>query len=606
MNASLQNENVTLTVSVSTLQSQINSLQTQQTALQLANSQLVAEKDELLKKQQIQNTQHDTLLLDQMTLRSLHEQLSTEYEQAKNEQENLKKISRDLRSEIRGMKEKNNSLQSRIANLEIEKEAMKNEAKNLAHLKGEHMKLKDDFRNLFTASDRMKQEYKAVQEELKNLKIEARNLRLGQTEMQGELNSRSDRMAGLQLENAKLQQKCDMLFEMNHSLDSDRRALMEHVSQLLSQYHSLLTHSLEDKQHFHIEEKLYTDKLNNLCRQKEKLEEKIMDHYRKLDNATSKKKGFGATLVRRVRKAGSDIINKVPSRNRRSWHEDGASQLSHSQLTLLRGGAIVGGANASVAGSGAESNSDNSSVEDPLALVGGASAGPPSSSPLQSPFRSRNAPAGGSLHGIKPRDEVALLRRAGLRDTLPHRNSIAGDQKSSAPQIPALTQLSSNVELSYTGLESSSQVNADIRRIVEWGLVNKVQFNVQKTRATTLTKKSHVRLPTVEMEERPLVESPSIKLLGISVNRNMSWHDHVATIAKTAFQKLEAQIQPSLEYCSHMQGCAPKHSLKLLDSVEKRAGRLIEAPNHTKDLHSLEYRRRLAVAFIYKNSSCDL
>ncbi|VEN42673.1 unnamed protein product [Callosobruchus maculatus] len=329
MNASLQNENVTLTVSVSTLQSQINSLQTQQTALQLANSQLVAEKDELLKKQQIQNTQHDTLLLDQMTLRSLHEQLSTEYEQAKNEQENLKKISRDLRSEIRGMKEKNNSLQSRIANLEIEKEAMKNEAKNLAHLKGEHMKLKDDFRNLFTASDRMKQEYKAVQEELKNLKIESRNLRLGQTEMQGELNSRSDRMAGLQLENAKLQQKCDMLFEMNHSLDSDRRALMDHVSQLLSQYHSLLTHSLEDKQHYHIEEKLYTDKLNNLCRQKEKLEEKIMEHYRKLDNASSKKKGFGATLVRRVRKAGSDIINKVPSRNRRSWHEDGASQLSH-------------------------------------------------------------------------------------------------------------------------------------------------------------------------------------------------------------------------------------------------------------------------------------
>lgn len=105
-----------------------------------------------------------------------------------------------------------------------------------------------------------------------------------------------------------------MLFEMNHSLDSDRRALMDHVSQLLSQYHSLLTHSLEDKQNYHLEEKLYTDKVNNLCRQKEKLEEKIMEHYRKLDNASAKKKSFGATLVRKVRKAGSDIINKVPSR----------------------------------------------------------------------------------------------------------------------------------------------------------------------------------------------------------------------------------------------------------------------------------------------------
>lgn len=79
---------------------------------------------------------------------------------------------------------------------------------------------------------------------------------------------------------------------MNHSLDADRRKLMDQVSQLLAQYHSLLTHSLEDKQQFHIEEKLFTDKLNNLCRQKEKLEEKIMEHYRKLDNASSKKYFF--------------------------------------------------------------------------------------------------------------------------------------------------------------------------------------------------------------------------------------------------------------------------------------------------------------------------
>ena len=80
-----------------------------------------------------------------------------------------------------------------------------------------------------------------------------------------------------------------MLFETNHSLEADRKAVMDHSSQLLAQYHSLLTHSLEDKEHFHMEEKVFTDKLNNLCRQKEKLEEKIMEHYRKLENASSKK-----------------------------------------------------------------------------------------------------------------------------------------------------------------------------------------------------------------------------------------------------------------------------------------------------------------------------
>ncbi|VEN44602.1 unnamed protein product, partial [Callosobruchus maculatus] len=151
--------------------------------------------------------------------------------------------------------------------------------------------------------------------------------------------------------------------------------------------------------------------------------------------------------------------------------------------------------------------------------------------------------------------------------------------------------------------QHASQINADIKTIVEWGLANK---------ATTLTKKSHDGLPTVEMEGHPIVESPSVKLLEIDINNNISWHDHVVGIAKTASQKLgvsfrcrkwytpeqllllyKAQIRPSLEYCSHVWGCAPKHSLKLLDTVQKRAVRLIDTPNLTKDPHSLEHRRRI-------------
>ncbi|KAG8267457.1 positive regulation of protein localization to cilium [Homalodisca vitripennis] len=40
-------------------------------------------------------------------------------------------------------------------------------------------------------------------------------------------------------------------------LEEDRRSLMEHVSLLFNQYHELLTHSLEDKEHYHTEEKLF-------------------------------------------------------------------------------------------------------------------------------------------------------------------------------------------------------------------------------------------------------------------------------------------------------------------------------------------------------------
>ncbi|VEN37263.1 unnamed protein product [Callosobruchus maculatus] len=40
--------------------------------------------------------------------------------------------------------------------------------------------------------------------------------------------------------------------------------------------------------------------------------------------------------------------------------------------------------------------------------------------------------------------------------------------------------------------------------------------------------------------------------------------------------------------------CAPKHSLKLLDTIQKVAIRLIDTASLKKDLHSLEHRKRVA------------
>nr|CAI5841284.1 unnamed protein product [Callosobruchus analis] len=48
----------------------------------------------------------------------------------------------------------------------------------------------------------------------------------------------------------------------------------------------------------------------------------------------------------------------------------------------------------------------------------------------------------------------------------------------------------------------------------------------------------HFGLLTVEMEGCPIVESPSVKLLEINIDSNMSWRDHVVIIAKIAYQKL--------------------------------------------------------------------
>ncbi|KAL0118170.1 hypothetical protein PUN28_009084 [Cardiocondyla obscurior] len=314
----LLSENAKLQVHITTLQSQSNSLTAQHTALQLANSQLVAEKEELLKERSTQQNVYSALLHDQNTLQSLHEQLNNEYENLRRERDALKSNLRDVKNENRTLRETCERLETRSETLQSEREVLINNTKSLNNLRGEHSKLKDDFRNLYTASERLKAEYRNLQDDYRKNKIEMNRLSLKQTEMQGELSVKDEQCSDLKLEVNSLHERCDRLLEMNSGLDNDRRSLMEHISLLFTQYHELLTHSLQDKEHYHMEEKLFADKVNHLYRQKEKLEDKIMEHYRKLNSCTTKKKGFGASLVRRVRKAGSELLNK----NRRSWAED--------------------------------------------------------------------------------------------------------------------------------------------------------------------------------------------------------------------------------------------------------------------------------------------
>ncbi|XP_037719108.1 girdin isoform X2 [Drosophila subpulchrella] len=350
-NTQLQTENARLSVDVAALGSQITSLNTQHVALQLANSQLAAEKDTLLKDIDSLQQEHKHALQDQVTLQCLHDQLSAEYESLNKDKEQLKAAVRDLRQELRDTREQQLALEQRIEELTTQNNNMKTCSEDLSILRTEHSKLTDDFRNLFATSDRFKNEYKNIQEQYKMVRMEHSSLKLQNTELSGELNAKSDQVRHLQVEYSKVQQRCEMLIQNNAELDSERKALMDNVSQLLSQYQELLAISLEDKKHFHEEEKNYTERVHSLKRQKEKLEEKIMEHYKKSETTVHKKKPFASMLVRRVKKASSDLMNKVPSRNRRSWVDDART---NSQFVI---------------GSESGGNESDNSNEEPLSIA---------------------------------------------------------------------------------------------------------------------------------------------------------------------------------------------------------------------------------------------
>ncbi|CAG9825688.1 unnamed protein product [Phaedon cochleariae] len=70
----------------------------------------------------------------------------------------------------------------------------------------------------------------------------------------------------------------------------------------------------------------------------------------------------------------------------------------------------------------------------------------------------------------------------------------------------------------------------------------------------------------------------------------------------------KAQFRPVLEYGFHIWNAAPKHTLKLLDSVQKRAIRLVGDASLTNSLTSLEHRRKvgdLALFYRYIHGRCS-
>ena len=141
--------------------------------------------------------------------------------------------------------------------------------------------------------------------------------------------------------------------------------------------------------------------------------------------------------------------------------------------------------------------------------------------------------------------------------------------------------------------------------VEKWGSDNLVKFKEEKKKHVVISSKHHQDYPPVFMNGHKLDISSSITELSRSMSSNLTWKPHINSRAKHASQKLgflsrasgyfspsqlltlyKFQIHPSLEYCFHVGGGAPKSSLHLLDEVQSKANRLINNPNLTNSLQS--------------------
>ena len=112
----------------------------------------------------------------------------------------------------------------------------------------------------------------------------------------------------------------------------------------------------------------------------------------------------------------------------------------------------------------------------------------------------------------------------------------------------------------------------------------------------------------------------SLSMLGVSVASDLSLNEHIFSVAIYAAKKIcffssrskrfftplhllalyKAQIRPCLEYGSHLWRGASKYSLATLDTIQKRAVRLIDDSALTDSLDSLAHRRNVyALSLFY-------
>ncbi|XP_072318332.1 girdin [Eucyclogobius newberryi] len=309
----LQTNNAKLQVEKSTLKSQGASLLAQNAQLQQQQQRTESERDAAIHEREELRSVHEQLLRDHERLAALHERQAMEYEALMGKHGCLKKAHRTLELENRTLQDRYNTLvlqRNKLEELEktvkeeqvkisMEKEQHRTTAAECCRLRDEKDWLNQTYRQLLSDNELLTYEHKEVKGQLNEAKLE-------HTWLQADFSKLKKEFQELDISSTKLNNRCELLGQLKGNLEEENRHLLNQIETLMLQNRTLLEQTMESKDLFHVEERQYIDKLNDLRRQKEKLEEKIMDQYKFYEPSTPRRRGNWITLkLRKLIKSSS-------------------------------------------------------------------------------------------------------------------------------------------------------------------------------------------------------------------------------------------------------------------------------------------------------------
>ncbi len=145
--------------------------------------------------------------------------------------------------------------------------------------------------------------------------------------------------------------------------------------------------------------------------------------------------------------------------------------------------------------------------------------------------------------------------------------------------------------------EVEHKLNVDLKHVQEWCQINRMAVNAEKTKVmliTTYQKETRLQSSNINVNfnETSLENVASEKLLGVVIDKHLTWKSHIDKTAKTLSRNLalfrrikkylphdtcmtfyQSFIQPHIDYCSTIWGQSPH--ISRIHILQKMALRLI-------------------------------
>ena len=163
------------------------------------------------------------------------------------------------------------------------------------------------------------------------------------------------------------------------------------------------------------------------------------------------------------------------------------------------------------------------------------------------------------------------------------------------------------------------RLNLSLQAVSEWGDANLVKFNAAKTQACLFSAKRSQFHPAPAFRGAAVPITDRLDLLGVTLTSTLNFGPFIEAKAQVAAKKLgilakvrryftpdqllklyQAQVRSCMEYCSHLWDGSARYQLDALESIEKRAKRIIGNDKLVESkLQSLEHRRRVASLSVF-------